>query len=628
MAPVEKNADRAVVTATSLPQHVALEYPVIVNGTRTIEGSGKREPFSESTKTILVLPRGTVVQLSIELADGQHVLLFNEKTKTEIACQVMKSKMAGSARRFVELRFTEPVDGFWGPHSSEESSARAEAAPVLTTAENTVVRPLAAAAGSRIPSPRPIPAMEAATQTNLAPQPSGVPAAPRTSPSQAGTAGAASTKPSAAGELLQRVSNSALVEFSKEIETIFAAARVQSSQHVPPANPTPNASAVPTPSMPSAEQLKLLATRLQAQLSSMHFTATSTTPPAQATSPTTPKPNPPRTEPPKTVHETPTTQSKSAFIREQKPTPPVSKPIPAALPVEPVSSVAKDSEKSYSASAFENAPLPQAHMYEEQSLSDSSVLPDQIVLALSKKAVSLGLVAVVLFALVVGFWRFRQNPAGASTVTTAGVTTTPFTAPDPTPPSHNSEVVLNHASSPFVLEEARASDRIARHAEPVEERAIERAKSVKENVVGDVHLAGPVIKRGVNSTQGGQGSPAIDIYSSSIGIDPLATAASGSRKEPKVPLPVGGDMKTAQLLKSVQPVYPPVARQQGLSGKVQLDAQIDEHGNVVAIKALSGSPVFYQAAEDAIKKWKYAPARLDGQPTSMHITVTIQFRRN
>jgi len=36
-------------------QPVALEVPVTVNGARTVEGSDKREPFSETTKTVLVI---------------------------------------------------------------------------------------------------------------------------------------------------------------------------------------------------------------------------------------------------------------------------------------------------------------------------------------------------------------------------------------------------------------------------------------------------------------------------------------------------------------------------------------------------------------------------------------------
>jgi len=40
------------------------------------------------------------------------------------------------------------------------------------------------------------------------------------------------------------------------------------------------------------------------------------------------------------------------------------------------------------------------------------------------------------------------------------------------------------------------------------------------------------------------------------------------------------------------------------------------------MKVISGSPELPQAAMDAVKQWKYQPAMLNGQATSMHLTVT------
>jgi len=45
-------------TDSSSAQPVALEVPVTVNGARAVEGSDKREPFSETTTTVLVLANG------------------------------------------------------------------------------------------------------------------------------------------------------------------------------------------------------------------------------------------------------------------------------------------------------------------------------------------------------------------------------------------------------------------------------------------------------------------------------------------------------------------------------------------------------------------------------------------
>jgi len=95
-------------------QPVALEVPVTINGARTVEGSDKREPFSETTKTVLVFGNGAVIRLSSSVAPGQLLFLTNEKTKREVVCQVVKSKNYRNVSGYVELEFTESVVGFWG----------------------------------------------------------------------------------------------------------------------------------------------------------------------------------------------------------------------------------------------------------------------------------------------------------------------------------------------------------------------------------------------------------------------------------------------------------------------------------------------------------------------------------
>src|SRR6266566_3461327 len=95
-------------------QPVALEVPVTVNGARAVDGSDKREPFSESTKTVLIFGSGAVIRLSSSVAPGQLLFLTNEKTKKEVVCQVVKSKNYRNVSGYVELEFTEPVVGFWG----------------------------------------------------------------------------------------------------------------------------------------------------------------------------------------------------------------------------------------------------------------------------------------------------------------------------------------------------------------------------------------------------------------------------------------------------------------------------------------------------------------------------------
>ena len=127
-------APRFDETATgSRPQPVALEVPVTVNGARAVEGTDKREPFSETTKTVLVFGNGAVIRLGSPVAAGQLLFLTNEKTKKEVVCQVVKSKNYKSVSGYVELEFTESVVGFWGmrfPSDRIGTQAPAPAPPV------------------------------------------------------------------------------------------------------------------------------------------------------------------------------------------------------------------------------------------------------------------------------------------------------------------------------------------------------------------------------------------------------------------------------------------------------------------------------------------------------------------
>jgi protein TonB len=151
-------------------------------------------------------------------------------------------------------------------------------------------------------------------------------------------------------------------------------------------------------------------------------------------------------------------------------------------------------------------------------------------------------------------------------------------------------------------------------------------EEAKKPALGDVRLAKPLINRGKASSAPGESEPSIDVSASENISAPLSGLSTAHRNEPAAPIPVGGDVKAAKLLKSVQPVYPPMARSQHVSGNVQIDALIDADGNVGAMKVLSGPALLRDAALQSLKQWKYQPAELDGKPTSMHLTVTLQFR--
>ena len=77
----------------------------------------------------------------------------------------------------------------------------------------------------------------------------------------------------------------------------------------------------------------------------------------------------------------------------------------------------------------------------------------------------------------------------------------------------------------------------------------------------------------------------------------------------------------------VTPQYPPLAKQINISGKVELEATIDEGGAVEAVTTLNGNPILAKAATDALKKWKFKPFKFDGKTAKVISNFTLEFRR-
>lgn len=107
----------------------------------------------------------------------------------------------------------------------------------------------------------------------------------------------------------------------------------------------------------------------------------------------------------------------------------------------------------------------------------------------------------------------------------------------------------------------------------------------------------------------------------------LSTAAKPAAPVPvkSAPIRVGGRVRAPRALIQVPPEYPPLARQAHIQGQVQIDAVLDENGNVVEMKVVSGPPLLYQSALDALRKWKYEPTYLNEQPIAVQMIVTVTF---
>ena len=75
------------------------------------------------------------------------------------------------------------------------------------------------------------------------------------------------------------------------------------------------------------------------------------------------------------------------------------------------------------------------------------------------------------------------------------------------------------------------------------------------------------------------------------------------------------------------PVYPGPARKAGAHGVVILEAVIDQDGCVTAPHVLKRLTLdLDKAAVDALRKWAFAPATLEGRPVKVYYTLTVTFQ--
>jgi TonB family protein len=67
------------------------------------------------------------------------------------------------------------------------------------------------------------------------------------------------------------------------------------------------------------------------------------------------------------------------------------------------------------------------------------------------------------------------------------------------------------------------------------------------------------------------------------------------------------DGSKRKVLSKVGPVYPPMAKQIHLVGRVKIEVTIAADGNVIDTRVIGESPLLVNASQDALKKWRFEP---------------------
>ena len=115
-------------------------------------------------------------------------------------------------------------------------------------------------------------------------------------------------------------------------------------------------------------------------------------------------------------------------------------------------------------------------------------------------------------------------------------------------------------------------------------------------------------------------------------VSSSSSIAISSRRS--VPIPSGFNPETqssknlvsGRLLKRVDPAYPLEAMQQRIEGTVRLHAMIGKDGKIQSLEPTSGPPLLVEAAETAVREWRYGPTLLDGHPIQTQADINLVFR--
>ena len=514
-----------MVESVSSAQATVLEIPVTIQGAKSVEGTERRELFTETTKTTLVFENGAVVNLNARVSLGQCVFLRNDQSGREILCKVLKWRQVGESG-YADLEFTGRESRFWEVHPEQNSAAE----------QKPEAHQAVAASGE---NPATAPRMQFGAPTS--------------------------------GEMPAAF---------LEIATTPVSSALPLTTEVSP-KPTNGLD------LSDAKDAELL----------------------------------------------------PALIAEDAgPNPEQESPTPRTIDIEraALSAVVLEPGETSSDSASEKREFP----------TQMSRTPTANKISAAKSPIAIGVAASVLIAVVLGgAWYAKRGssiqksdrPFAASAqskqhslAASAQSSQTPasrLAKGGPTTAVTVSTNTVNSGVSTVVRAEGNNGGAVpAQAAQRTQEAAVSQE-------VGDAAEQHPPAKttdirtiQESNSVADSSASvvPTAEATGSTPGSDP---AASGQPHLQNSDEPTTTVTVPAKIVSRSLPSIPPWAKGLDTGAVVQLDALIDEKGNVAQTKPLSGPRALQRAAEQAVALWIFEPALSDGKPTTTHMVLTVQFQR-
>jgi len=86
-----------------------------------------------------------------------------------------------------------------------------------------------------------------------------------------------------------------------------------------------------------------------------------------------------------------------------------------------------------------------------------------------------------------------------------------------------------------------------------------------------------------------------------------------------------GIVRSGRLIHMMAPIYPPAAIRAHITGVVTVEARIGKDGRIADTNVLSGPLALRRVAQYAVKRWRYEPTLLNGEPIERVAQIDLSF---
>jgi TonB family protein len=625
---------------------LSLEVPVKVHGSRVTEvarGVAPRtEPFEEQTSTMIVFPQGAVLRMSTAVSASQMLVVTNLKTRQDAICRVIKVRTFSNMQGYVEVEFTHKQPGYWGVNFPSEGPAPSNQAAPAIPAVTPIAVPESPVKTSAVQNVSPTPATLPST---VAPAP---PLAPVAAPPPLASAPAAFTPLTPTSVAPASVppskpeSNFAPIGTQEEVQPAASATTPVAVKFVAPVRPIPSAPvSASTPAHTERVHEKIVPEIPKPSIAAQALAEANIDITAEPAAPSTLSLNEVRGDESAATGVLAADAGPAAAEEQDE----------ASAPAASLTGSGHGTFGSFSGGAAlgsgraASADGFGARLDGSLETSDSHTSQPRG----NNWMLIAACVAVLFVGVFGGVFYFRSQSAN-STNSSAPKANSPAVPqslafqspsqisdqPSPSALAHNSATnpiaIVTQSSAPAATVSASSS---ASGSGP---RVVERQNSkITDDMVRqqlDVHPVAPQ-RSGAGQTDA---APAVDAASAAdsygtgalsgiISPNVAAPAAPEIRPDTDGPVKVGGNVKEPHLVSRAMPEYPLVAKEAGIQGDVVMKTTIDAKGNVVNVQVVSGPQMLRGPAMAALRRWRYEPSTLNGQPIAVQMLVTIKFSR-